>query len=83
MSISFNITQTHRIACLAEWLSTSSGEALDFACAVLRQRRNLERAFALYMRGTLPLSEVRKHHRQVCDLLEDAAKHFPELDVFI
>jgi len=82
MSISFSVSQCQQMQTLAVWLESAHGPALETAFAYQRAWTALERALTLYKSGRLPLSEVRKCHKTVCDFLVDAAKRHPGLRDF-
>lgn len=82
MSISFNVTQAQQMQALTVWLETAIGPALETAFSYQEKWSALARAMELYRAKRLPLSEVRKHHKALCDFLVDAAKRHPGLRDF-
>lgn len=82
MSISFNVSQAAQMRALTTWLDVAIGEPLKTAMEAQDLFVRLDEAFAAYRRGRLPLSEVRKHHKAVCDFLIVAARRHPGLRDF-
>lgn len=82
MSISFTVTQAQQMQTLTVWLETATGPALSTAFAYCDKWLALADAMALYRAKRLPLSEVRKHHKALCDFLVDAARRHPGLRDF-
>lgn len=82
MSITFTISQANRLQVLTTWLDAATGEPLRAAFEAAELFGKLSQAYEAYRGGRLPLSEVRKHHKAMCDFLVVAARRHPGLRDF-